>query len=68
MMDKSDSTLRRDMQTGKVSYTKDDNGKVLFDTVELARAYGKLNMPDISPPDNAASPFRSHEIRTIFHL
>lgn len=25
---KSDSTLRRDMQAGKVSYTKDDKGKV----------------------------------------
>ena len=44
---KSDSTLRRDMRAGKVSYTKDDKGKVLFDTAELARAYGELNTPDI---------------------
>ena len=44
---KSDSTLRRDMRAGKVSYTKDDKGKVLFDTAELARAYGKLNQTDI---------------------
>lgn len=49
---KSDSTLRRDMRAGKVSYTKDDKGKVLFDTAELARAYGELNTPDI-PTDNA---------------
>ena len=44
---KSDSTLRRDMRAGRVSYTKDDKGKVLFDTAELARAYGELNSPDI---------------------
>ena len=43
---KSDSTLRRDMRAGKVSYTKDDKGKVQFDTAELARAYGELNIPD----------------------
>ena len=48
---KSDSTIRRDMRAGKVSYTKDDKGKVLFDTAELARAYGELNTPDI-PTDN----------------
>jgi hypothetical protein len=27
---KSDSTLRRDMRAGKVSYTKDDKGKVIL--------------------------------------
>lgn len=43
----SDSTLRRDMRKGKVSYTKDNNSKVLFDTAELARAYGELKSPDI---------------------
>ena len=39
---KSDSTLRRDMWAGKVSYTKDDKGKMLFDIAELSRAYGEL--------------------------
>ena len=52
MTGKSDSTLRRDMRAGKVSYTKDDKGKVLFDTAELLRAYGELNTPDI-PTDNS---------------
>ena len=40
---KSDSTLRRDMWAGKVSYTKDDKGKMLFDIAELSRAYGNSN-------------------------
>lgn len=43
---KSDSTLRRDMKSGKVSYEKDDRGKVHFDTAELARAYGELQPLD----------------------
>ena len=43
---KSDSTLRRDMRAGKVSYTKDDKGKVLFDIAELQRAYGELQPLD----------------------
>ena len=44
---KSDSTIRRDMRAGKVSYTKDDKGKVFFDTAELVRVYGELRQPDI---------------------
>ena len=43
---KSDSTLRRDMRAGKVSYTKDDKGKGLFDIAELQRAYGELKPLD----------------------
>ena len=48
----SDSTIRRDMRKGKVSYTKDDKGKVLFDTAELTRAYGELQQPD-TPTDQS---------------
>ena len=41
LTDKSESTLRRDMRAGKVSYTKTENGRVQFDTAELTRAYGR---------------------------
>ena len=39
---KSESTIRRDMRSGKVSYTKTENGRVNFDTAELTRFYGEL--------------------------
>ena len=38
----SDSTIRRDMRKGKVSFEKDDRGRVTFDSAELTRAYGDL--------------------------
>ena len=43
---KSESTIRRDMRKGKVSYTKDEKGRVTFDTAELTRAYGELKPLD----------------------
>ena len=52
----SESTLRRDMRTGKVSSEKDRRGRNLFDTAELARVYGDLkingNPPRSSEPAN----------------
>ena len=52
----SESTLRRDMRTGKVSSEKDRRGRNLFDTAELARVYGDLkingNPPLSSEPVN----------------
>ena len=52
----SESTLRRDMRTGKVSSEKDRRGRNLFDTAELARVYGDLkingNQPLSSEPVN----------------
>ena len=55
---KSDSTLRRDMRAGKVSYTKDDKRKVLFDIAELQRAYGELKPLD-TPSEQ---PMNGHDI------
>ena len=49
---KSESTIRRDMRKGKVSFEKDDRGRVSFDTAELTRAYGQLKSLD-SPSDTA---------------
>ena len=40
----SESTLRREMRSGKVSSEKDLNGRNLFDTAELARVYGELKL------------------------
>ena len=52
----SESTLRRDMRSGKVSSEKDRRGRNLFDTAELARVYGDLkinsNPPRSSEPVN----------------
>ena len=38
----SESTLRRDIKSGKVSSEKDDRGRRRLDTAELARVYGQL--------------------------
>ena len=38
----SESTLRRDIKSGKVSSEKDDRGRRRIDTSELARVYGQL--------------------------
>ena len=59
---KSDSTLRRDMRAGKVSYTKDDKGKVLFDTAELARAYGELKPLDTPTDTPTEQSMNGHDI------
>ena len=58
MTGKSDSTLRRDMKAGKVSYEKDDRGKVHFDVAELQRAYGELqplDTPNEQPNDQSVN-------------
>ena len=39
----SESTLRRDLRTGKVSFTTAKNGKKVIDAAELERVYGQLN-------------------------
>ena len=46
----SESTLRRDIKSGKVSSEKDDRGRRRIDTAELARAYGQLRQ-SIQPND-----------------
>ena len=39
----SESTLRRDLRTGKVSFTTAKNGKKVSDAAELERVYGQMN-------------------------
>lgn len=41
----SESTLRRDIKSGKVSSEKDDRGRRRIDTAELVRVYGQLTQP-----------------------
>ena len=38
----SESTLRRDLRTGKVSFTTAKNGKKVIDAAELERVYGQM--------------------------
>ena len=58
----SESTLRRDIRSGKVSSEKDDRGRRRIDTAELVRAYGQLRqsthandtqMNAVDTPDNS---------------
>ena len=39
----SESTLRRDLKSGKVSFAQDAKGRKLIDASELERVYGQLN-------------------------
>ena len=59
----SESTLRRDIKSGKVSSEKDDRGRRRIDTAELARVYGQLRqstqstdieMNAVDTPNNGA--------------
>ena len=58
----SESTLRRDIKSGKVSSEKDERGRRRIDTAELARVYGQLRqstdsndtqMTAVDTPNNA---------------
>ena len=42
----SESTLRRDLNTGKVSFTTAKNGKKVIDVSELERVYDDLNVSE----------------------
>ena len=42
----SESTLRRDLKTGKVSFTTAKNGKKVIDVSELERVYGDLKVSE----------------------
>ena len=48
----SESTLRRDLKTGKVSFTTAKNGKKVIDYSELERVYGDLNVNEVSMNGN----------------
>jgi len=45
----SESTLRRDLKSGKVSFETDAKGRKQIDTAELARVYGTLHTEPAAP-------------------
>ena len=48
----SESTLRRDLKGGKVSFTIAKNGNKVIDVSELERVYGDLNVSEVSKNGN----------------
>ena len=55
----SESTLRRDMKRGKVSFETDAKGRKRIDVSELTRVYGKLSSNGGHPPkDETAEPVK----------
>ena len=58
---KSESTISRDMRSGKVSYRKRENGRVAFDTAELKRVYGDLKPVDTATNTANAPSMTAHE-------
>ena len=51
----SESTLRRDLKSGKVSSEKDLQGRRRIDTSELVRVYGELT-PEARKPLSQMNP------------
>lgn len=51
----SESTIRRDIKSGKVSSEKDEKGHRKIDTAELHRVYGNLTPPPDSQPTETDS-------------
>jgi hypothetical protein len=43
---KDQSTITRACQSGRLSFTKDENGNRMFDLAELERVYGPLRQPE----------------------
>lgn len=52
----SESTLRRDLASGKVSSEKDGQGRRRIDTAELIRVYGELKTADTPTPVSVNTP------------
>ena len=52
---KGASTITRAANTGRVSYTTDDKGNRQFDVSELERAFGPLNAPPSSKPNDSGA-------------
>ena len=59
----SESTLRRDLKSGKVSSEKDLQGRRRIDVSELARVYGELELRDDEPTQSDES-VRDSQVNT----
>lgn len=51
----SESTLRRDLKSGKVSFETDAKNRKQIDVSELTRVYGQLKQPNGTPPLSAGT-------------
>ena len=49
----SESTLRRDLKSGKVSFDTDGKGRKQIDVSELTRVYGQLKQSNGTQPPSA---------------
>ena len=63
MIPVSESTLRRDMKSGKVSSEKDLQGRRRIDASELARVYGELE-PINDEPTQSDESVRDSQVNT----
>lgn len=52
----SESTLRRDLKSGKVSFETDAKGRKQIDVSELTRVYGQLSTHGTPPETESAEP------------
>lgn len=57
----SESTIRRDIKSGKVSSEKDEKGHRRIDTAELQRVYGDLT----PPPERQVAEHDSQKVITV---
>ena len=58
----SESTLRRDLKSGKVSYEKDQKGRKQIDVSELERVYEQLRTQNGSQPPTDESAEHSEPV------
>ena len=61
MTGKSESTIRRDVKSGKVSAERDRRGHIRFDAAELARVYGELKSTGDDDPSSEQGKWQCHD-------
>ena len=62
----SESTLRRDLKSGKVSYEKDQKGRKQIDVSELERVYEQLRTQNGSQPPTDESAEHSEPVNDTY--
>ena len=51
----SESTLRRDLKSGKVSFEADTKNRKRIDIAELSRVYGQLNSAEMTEENSKSA-------------
>ena len=65
MIPVSESTLRRDMKRGKVSFDTDEKGRKQFDVSELERVYGPLTDAETANDTHQKPPMTDNDNKVI---